>query len=169
MEKQAQRLAAGMDRPPIIVSPYDAELYGHWWYEGRFFLSDLYRQLHSTKASSSPSHPAGSTWDRHPTNQLATPGASSWGLKGYGEQWVNESNAWTWRHIHAPASAWWNWPAGTGARPTRSPCGRSSRPPRVDAGAGQRLDVHHGHRHHGAYATRRFNEHIVGSPGFTKT
>src|SRR5512134_3572886 len=27
MEKQVQRLRAGMDRPPIVVSPYDAELY----------------------------------------------------------------------------------------------------------------------------------------------
>ena len=38
--------AASMDRPPMIVSPYDAELYGHWWYEGPIFLGDLFRQLH---------------------------------------------------------------------------------------------------------------------------
>ena len=23
-----------MDRKPLVVSMYDAELYGHWWYEG---------------------------------------------------------------------------------------------------------------------------------------
>ena len=45
-EKQVEHLAAHMDRPPIIVSPYDAELYGHWWYEGPIFLGDLFRQLH---------------------------------------------------------------------------------------------------------------------------
>ena len=26
-------------------APYDAELYGHWWYEGPLFLNDLFRQL----------------------------------------------------------------------------------------------------------------------------
>ena len=39
-------LAPAMDRPPIIVSPYDAELYGHWWFEGLQFLDDLFRQIH---------------------------------------------------------------------------------------------------------------------------
>jgi 1,4-alpha-glucan branching enzyme len=33
-EQQANHLAGIMQRPPIIVSPYDAELFGHWWYEG---------------------------------------------------------------------------------------------------------------------------------------
>jgi len=58
MEKQAQRLAAGMDRPPIIVSPYDAELYGHWVYEGPIFLSDLYRQLHFDQSIIQPITPS---------------------------------------------------------------------------------------------------------------
>ena len=30
------------DREPIIVSPYDAELYGHWWYEGPIFIEWLF-------------------------------------------------------------------------------------------------------------------------------
>jgi 1,4-alpha-glucan branching enzyme len=100
MEKQAQRLRGQMDRPPIIVSPYDAELYGHWWYEGPIFLGDLFRQLQFDQDVIEPITP-GEYLARHPTNQRATPAASSWGLKGYNEQWLNESNAWTWRHIHA--------------------------------------------------------------------
>jgi 1,4-alpha-glucan branching enzyme len=102
MEKQVQRLAASMDRPPLIVSPYDAELYGHWWYEGPVFLGDLYRQLHHDQNVIEPVTPA-DYLDRHPTNQLATPCASSWGLKGYNEQWLNETNGWTYRHVHAIA------------------------------------------------------------------
>jgi 1,4-alpha-glucan branching enzyme len=99
MEKQAQRLAGGMDRPPIIVSPYDAELYGHWWYEGPVFLGDVFRQLFHDQSVIESITP-GDYLDRHPTNQVATPCASSWGLKGYNEQWLNETNAWTWRHMH---------------------------------------------------------------------
>jgi len=32
---QVRKLEGILDRPPIIVAPYDAELFGHWWYEGR--------------------------------------------------------------------------------------------------------------------------------------
>jgi 1,4-alpha-glucan branching enzyme len=89
-----------MDRPPIIVSPYDAELYGHWWYEGPIFLGNLFRQLHHDQHDIEAITP-GDYLGRHPTNQLATPCASSWGLKGYNAQWLNESNAWIYRHLHA--------------------------------------------------------------------
>ena len=35
-----------MDRPPIVVSPYDAELFGHWWFEGPDFINFLFRKMH---------------------------------------------------------------------------------------------------------------------------
>ncbi len=101
-EKQIAALAAGMDRPPLVVSPYDAELYGHWWYEGPLFLGDLFRQLHHDQDVVEPITP-GDYLDRHPTNQIATPSLSSWGEKGYASYWCNESNAWTYRHVHVAA------------------------------------------------------------------
>ncbi len=100
MQAQAERLGASMDRPPIIVSPYDAELFGHWWFEGPLFLDDLFRQLHFDQSVLEPISP-GDYLQWHPTNQVATPCASSWGKNGYNEQWLNESNAWVWRHLHA--------------------------------------------------------------------
>lgn len=33
-EQQVRYLSGVMGRPPIVVSPYDAELFGHWWFEG---------------------------------------------------------------------------------------------------------------------------------------
>ena len=45
-EQQVRHLAAHMDRPPIVVSPYDAELFGHWWFEGPQFLDFLFRKMH---------------------------------------------------------------------------------------------------------------------------
>jgi 1,4-alpha-glucan branching enzyme len=99
MEKQIERIARDMDRPPIILSPYDAELYGHWWFEGPIFLGDVYRQLHFDQDTVEPLTP-GDYLERHPTNQCATPCSSSWGLKGYNEQWLNETNAWILRHLH---------------------------------------------------------------------
>ena len=91
-----------MDRPPLIVSPYDAELYGHWWYEGPIFLGDVFRQFHFDQQDVETITP-GDYLDRHDTNQVATPCASSWGHKGYNDYWINETNAWTYRHLHVAA------------------------------------------------------------------
>jgi 1,4-alpha-glucan branching enzyme len=32
-----------MQRPPVLVCPYDAELFGHWWYEGPEFVDAVGR------------------------------------------------------------------------------------------------------------------------------
>jgi 1,4-alpha-glucan branching enzyme len=101
-QRQVEALASSMDRPPIVVSPYDAELFGHWWYEGPIFLADLFRQLHHDQDVVQSITP-GEYLDRHATNQLATPSASSWGRHGYNDYWLNESNAWTYRHLHVAA------------------------------------------------------------------
>jgi len=101
-QRQIDALAATMDRPPIVVSPYDAELYGHWWYEGPIFLGDLFRQLHFNQSTVETITP-GDYLERHPTNQVSTPCASSWGHGGYGDYWVGESNAWVYRHLHVAA------------------------------------------------------------------
>ena len=37
-ERQTEWLISQMDRKPIIVAPYDCELFGHWWYEGPEFI-----------------------------------------------------------------------------------------------------------------------------------
>ena len=40
-ERQVEYLYDFMNKKPMIVSPYDAELYGHWWYEGPLWLNSL--------------------------------------------------------------------------------------------------------------------------------
>jgi 1,4-alpha-glucan branching enzyme len=30
---------------PVIVSPYDCELFGHWWHEGVAWIEQVYRLL----------------------------------------------------------------------------------------------------------------------------
>ena len=49
-EKRRARLQAlseaGLD--PLLVSPFDAELFGHWWFEGPRFLESLFRQVAQT-------------------------------------------------------------------------------------------------------------------------
>ena len=44
--------------PPLVVSPYDAELYGHWWYEGRSSSTFSFARYTSTRTRSSASRRA---------------------------------------------------------------------------------------------------------------
>jgi 1,4-alpha-glucan branching enzyme len=96
---QVDRLASGMPIPPVVVAPYDAELYGHWWFEGPMFLEAVFRSLREThgelEAISLRQY-----LERHPVCTQASPSASSWGSGGYGEVWVGHEAAWTWRHVH---------------------------------------------------------------------
>jgi 1,4-alpha-glucan branching enzyme len=98
-EKQVDYLAGRMDRKPIIVAPYDAELFGHWWYEGPHFLEMLFRKMQYDQATVAPITPS-EYLAEYPTNQVATPATSSWGHKGYGEVWLDGSNHWVYRHLH---------------------------------------------------------------------
>ena len=101
-ERQVEWLAPLMDRPPIVVAPYDAELFGHWWFEGPEWLDFLFRKLHSDQQTVKPITPA-EYLERHEINQVCTPCGSSWGYKGYHEVWLNGGNDWIYRHLHAAA------------------------------------------------------------------
>jgi 1,4-alpha-glucan branching enzyme len=98
-EKQIEHLYGNMSRKPIVVAPYDAELYGHWWYEGPMFLELLFRKMHYDQGVVAPITPSGYLAE-YATNQVATPCTSSWGEKGYAEFWCDGSNAWVYRHLH---------------------------------------------------------------------
>ncbi len=98
-QHQIDYLAGAMDRPPIVVAPYDAELFGHWWFEGPMWMDLLFRKLHFDQDRIEPITPS-EYLDRHPTNQVVEPSASSWGHNGYYEVWLNGANDWIYRHLH---------------------------------------------------------------------
>ncbi|MBF0320099.1 MAG: DUF1957 domain-containing protein [Nitrospirae bacterium] len=101
--KQVESLADTMDRPPLMVSPYDAELFGHWWFEGPDFLYHVLLQLHKDKTIK-PVTPT-EYLSYHPKNQTVCPSPSSWGENGYYDVWLNEDNSWIYRHLHFMASS----------------------------------------------------------------
>jgi 1,4-alpha-glucan branching enzyme len=98
--KQVEWLSgAFQDRKPIVVAPYDAELYGHWWFEGPDWINYLVRKAvfdQNTVRLITPSE----YLQENPRCQIATPSASSWGYKGYAEVWLNGVNDWIYRHLH---------------------------------------------------------------------
>ena len=96
--EQIQRLASIMDRPPLVLSPYDAELFGHWWYEGPEFLDYFVRKAYYDQQVFSLVTPH-EYLCRNPTQQVAKPAASSWGAEGYWSVWLNETNEWIYPHL----------------------------------------------------------------------
>jgi 1,4-alpha-glucan branching enzyme len=96
--RQFQQLLGVMDRPPLLVSPYDAELFGHWWYEGPEFLDYFVRKAYYDQKVFRLTTPQ-EYLTKQPTQQVAEPGASSWGSEGYLGVWLNETNEWIYPHL----------------------------------------------------------------------
>ncbi len=84
---------------PIIIAPYDAELFGHWWFEGPQWLDYLIRKIYYDQKTIEMITPS-DYLEFYPCNQVSIPSESSWGWKGYHEVWLNGANDWIWRHLH---------------------------------------------------------------------
>ncbi len=81
----------------IIVSAYDTELFGHWWFEGVEWLKQVLKRLAqnpdvelTTARDYLAAHP--------PTEVLAIP-ESSWGKGGDHSTWLNPETEWLWQLI----------------------------------------------------------------------
>ncbi len=96
---QIKHLKSYMDIPPIITCPYDAELYGHWWYEGPYWLYILFKKIYYDDCNFELCTP-GDYIDMYPEIQVSTPCRSSWGANGYSEVWLNMTNDYAHRHLH---------------------------------------------------------------------
>jgi 1,4-alpha-glucan branching enzyme len=98
--KQAHELRATFEgHPPLVVSPYDAELFGHWWYEGPQFIDFFFKKLHFDQSEISAISP-GDFLDSGIPIQRQQPTASSWGENGYYKVWLNERNSWMYPYQH---------------------------------------------------------------------
>ncbi len=104
-------------KEPVIVSMYDAELFGHWWFEGPWWLEAVFRRIHenSRVISATAKNVAEETLSKYksivgeqeknlelaemkdtlwndPGIWVAQPATSSWGGGGYSEVWLNGKN-----------------------------------------------------------------------------
>ncbi len=92
-QQQIEYLCTQLDRKPLIVSPYDAELFGHWWFEGPMFLDILLRKIHYDQTTIKTITPE-KYLAEYPENIETTPNPSSWGGEGYFEFWCSDCNNW---------------------------------------------------------------------------
>ena len=96
---QIENASKYMDKPPIVLCPYDAELYGHWWYEGPYWLYILFKKIYYDECNFELITPS-EYIDKYPLIQQCTPCRSSWGANGYSEVWLNPSNDYAHKHLH---------------------------------------------------------------------
>lgn len=97
-EEQIAFLRRELDITPVITMAYDAELFGHWWFEGPEWLDLFLRKGAACKSLRfvTPSE----YLSEHPAAGTVMPSPSSWGSRGYSRTWIDASNNWLYRHLH---------------------------------------------------------------------
>lgn len=92
-------LNSTMETSPVVVAPFDAELFGHWWFEGPQWLNFVIRKAAFDQNILELTTLSGYL-DRHPVHQTGMPGTSSWGHKGYFDVWLNGKTDWIYPQFH---------------------------------------------------------------------
>jgi 1,4-alpha-glucan branching enzyme len=91
--------AAESHIPGIVVSAYDTELFGHWWFEGVAWLQEVLRLLEDHEEVGL------TTADRYlaqfPPDEVIDLPESSWGEGGGHWTWLNPETEWMWPLIHS--------------------------------------------------------------------
>ncbi|WP_257345870.1 1,4-alpha-glucan branching protein domain-containing protein [Pseudalkalibacillus decolorationis] len=83
--------------PPLTLASFDAELFGHWWYEGPEWISALLERGKNQLSWITPKEYIKRHYQLIETHHASF---SSWGRNGFGEVWLNDNNAWIYRHLH---------------------------------------------------------------------
>ena len=83
---------------PILVAPFDAELFGHWWHEGPAWMAAVLRRL-----AASPDvelMTCGEYLEVYPPDDAVALPEGSWGEGGFHGIWLNPDTEWSWRLIY---------------------------------------------------------------------
>jgi 1,4-alpha-glucan branching enzyme len=102
--QQIQYLRQTLQTTPVVVSPYDAELFGHWWFEGPQFLDQVIRKGARHK-SILDLVTLSEAVEVHSDPMLQQPTGSSWGASGYHQVWLNDRTQWIYPHQHQAEAA----------------------------------------------------------------
>jgi 1,4-alpha-glucan branching enzyme len=86
-------------KPGIVVSAYDTELFGHWWFEGVTWLREVLRGLDKNETVELTT--GGDYLEACPPEEVITLPESSWGQGGGHWTWMNPDTEWMWPLIHS--------------------------------------------------------------------
>src|SRR5438034_2754369 len=100
---QSTLAAAAAEGPALGCSPYDAELFGHWWFEGPLWLEQIAREM--ARAGVTPATLGEALAGVPPRATLALP-EGSWGEGGDHRVWLNRDTEWTWDRVYSAEAEW---------------------------------------------------------------
>ncbi|HTX66358.1 MAG TPA: hypothetical protein VMD31_11345, partial [Opitutaceae bacterium] len=95
-----RRLAGAADESGLWFAPFDAELFGHWWFEGPLWLEKVFRLLAKETTVVAATATAAAEGVKAFASQ---PAASSWGERGDNSFWVNRETSWLYPQLTAAA------------------------------------------------------------------
>jgi 1,4-alpha-glucan branching enzyme len=82
----------------ILSAPYDAELFGHWWFEGPEWMYHVLKQMDKDPAIDLTT---GSRYlSENPGTEVISIPEGSWGEGGFHWIWLNEWTEWIWKKIY---------------------------------------------------------------------
>lgn len=100
--RRAQVQAHAGGQAPVITACYDAELFGHWWYEGPAFLEEVLRLLASDTLVETAC--VTTVVDRARDGELTMPpmslAPSTWGAESSHKVWLNPETTWVYPALH---------------------------------------------------------------------
>ncbi|TFG07703.1 MAG: 1,4-alpha-glucan branching protein, partial [Promethearchaeota archaeon] len=88
------------DLKGIIVSPYDFELFGHWWMEGVDWLKKVFEFLHENPNIEMKTF-SDYVLEYKEKFSVIKMKESSWGMGGHFEVWKNPEHGWIWPYINS--------------------------------------------------------------------
>ncbi|MGH7279761.1 MAG: 1,4-alpha-glucan branching protein domain-containing protein, partial [Candidatus Rokuibacteriota bacterium] len=87
----------------VVCSPYDAELFGHWWFEGPAWLEQVARELTRAGIASAT---LGEALEATPPRATLSLPEGSWGEGGDHRVWLNRETEWTWDRVYSAEAEW---------------------------------------------------------------
>jgi 1,4-alpha-glucan branching enzyme len=92
----------------VAVCPYDAELFGHWWFEGVAWLEAVLAHCLAGGPVTTTT-PSRELQANEPSARIALPRVAlkegSWGEEGDHRVWVNDATAWMWEDLRRAEEA----------------------------------------------------------------
>ena len=82
----------------LVCAPFDAELFGHWWFEGPRWVHKVLRRFHDSE-DVRPVTCSQYMAEQAPAGLVGLP-EGSWGEGGFHWIWLNEWTEWTWKQIY---------------------------------------------------------------------
>ncbi|MEN6347649.1 MAG: 1,4-alpha-glucan branching protein domain-containing protein [Armatimonadia bacterium] len=83
---------------PLVCAPFDAELFGHWWFEGPRWMSKMLRWMNQDPEISVMT--ASAYLAAHSPDRATALPEGSWGAGGGHYVWMNNETAWTWHRVY---------------------------------------------------------------------